>query len=185
VSISDQHSIHRVVITGAPASGKTDLLLRLQSEPFCQNIIFLPEIARALLTENPDFRQNWSAFHHKVYQLQITQENEIKDKSFISDRGTVDAFAFHSDTAALFGTTIEKEYQRYDAVFQLGSAANLSQEYYTQDEIRIESVEDALIIEKAITSVWKNHPVYQLIPASINIEDKYEKLCQYLKNLFS
>ncbi|UCD65244.1 MAG: AAA family ATPase, partial [Candidatus Zixiibacteriota bacterium] len=46
----------RIVITGAPASGKSELIERLKEEPSLGEFVFLEEIARQLLKEDPSYR---------------------------------------------------------------------------------------------------------------------------------
>ena len=173
----------RIVLTGAPASGKTLIFERLKNDPDMIGIVFLEELARKLLIENPAWRQNWPAFHLEIYRRQLAREQAAGDRPFITDRGTVDAFAFHPETVHDVHTTIEREYARYTAVLQLGSSAALGDEYYVRDDIRNESIPDALAIEKAITGVWKNHPGYNFLEANPNFEQKVERAVAIVKFL--
>ncbi len=173
----------KIVITGAPASGKTKFIERLKTDPRFEDFVFLNELARQLLEEDPTYRQRWSEFHREIYRRQVARENELADKSFITDRGTADAFAFHPETARDMGTAIESEYKRYDAVIQLESTASLGEQYFQHDEIRNESIEDVLFIEKATTNVWNRHPNYHLIKAEIDTELKYGNFLQTLVDL--
>ncbi len=164
---------HRIVVTGGPASGKTEFVERLKKESVFADFVFFNEIARQLLEENPAYRENWAAFHHQIYFRQIGREDAAAGRSFITDRGTVDAFAFNPDTMAFTETTIEKEYRRYTAVIQLGSAASLGPEHYRTDDVRHESAEAALRIERAITAAWSKHPGYRFVKAEVDFEQKY------------
>jgi hypothetical protein len=74
------------------------------------------------------------------------------------------------------GTTLEREYGRYTAVVQLGSAAALGEQYYRQDRIRRETTAEALEIEEAIREVWGRHPNYIFVPAVEDMEEKYDRL---------
>jgi len=165
---------HRIVITGAPASGKTEIFERLSSDRRFNRFVFLPELARHLLIENPGFRTDREAFHREIYRRQVARESQLIGQDFVTDRGTVDAFAFHPETAQLVNTTIAREYERYDIVVHLGSAAGLGSGYYRTDSVRQETIEEALAIEEAIRSVWSAHPGYHFLPA---LED-YEQKCR-------
>lgn len=171
---------YRIVLTGAPGSGKTECLNRLKTVPELDGFQFFDELARQLLEEQPDYRERWHEFHREIYFRQINRENSIGNQSFITDRGTVDAFAFHPETAASVGTSITDEYLRYDNVFHLDSSANLGEQYYNQDNIRSESIEDTLYIEKTIYKVWSAHPGYIRIPVVKSFEEKYT---EFLKTL--
>jgi predicted ATPase len=163
----------RIVITGAPASGKTEFVERLKAEPQFGGFVFFDELARRLLSENPHYRHQAMSFHTEIYRRQTERETNTGGRPFVTDRGTLDAFAFHPEAMSAVGTSLEREYARYTAVIQLGSAAVLGETYYRRDEIRRESPEEALEIERAIRAVWSGHPVYQFLPARENYVEKY------------
>lgn len=164
---------HHVVITGAPAAGKTELLGRLAEHPAFAGYLFFEELARALLAEDPTWRTRRRDFHREIYRRQTAREGAAAGQPFVTDRGTVDAFAFHPETLHDVGTTLENEYRRYDLVLHLGSSANLGDDFYTVDAVRTESRQDALQIERALTVVWREHPAYRFIPAETKKEQKF------------
>ena len=167
--------ITRIVITGAPASGKTEALRRLKLDPRLEGYTFFEELARQILLENPSIRHNKSEFHKQIYLRQVAREDALGDQPFITDRGTVDAFAFHPESLIEVGTTLEKEYSRYTAVIHLQSTANLGEAYYRTDDVRDESIPEALAIERAIAGAWQDHPGYHIIPAYKELEQKYKE----------
>jgi len=175
--------IPRIVITGAPGSGKTEVLKRLQRHSAFSRFVFLDELARRLLSENPEHRENWSKFHVDIYHRQVEREKLVGSQPLITDRGTVDAFAFHPQAIDSIKTTIEKEYRRYSAVVQLGSSAILGNRYYQRDRIRLESAHEALAIEKALVRVWRGHPEYHFIKACVHFEKKYDTCLQLIRSL--
>jgi predicted ATPase len=172
--------VPRIVITGAPASAKTEFIERLKSLPEYAHFVFLEELARKLLNEKSDFRKDPVEFHCHIYDFQVEREDQLSGSPFITDRGTVDGFAFHPDSLKTIGTTLEKEYRRYTAVIQLGSAARLGSKYYRRDEVRCETLEEALEIEQAITRVWKGHGGYKYLEPHTDIEKKYSKFVKLL-----
>lgn len=165
-----------MVLTGAPGSGKTECWSRLAGDPRFEGYLFFEELARKLLRENEAYRTDKTAFHLAIYRLQTRREDAAAGKPFVTDRGTVDAFAFHPETAALVQTTVENEYRRYDRVVQLGSSAGLGGDFYQTDSERLESIDEALQIEHAIRSIWQAHPGYHFIAASQDYEQKYQTL---------
>jgi predicted ATPase len=175
--------IHKIVITGAPASGKTIFIDRLKNDIRFADFIFFSEIARKLLAENPSYRNDWSLFHRDIYKQQVERENRYLNTSFISDRGTVDAFAFHPETMNNVGTDINKEYIRYNNIIHLESTAVLGDKYYNTDDIRNETINDAIIIEEKLKNVWSNHPGYIFINAQPSIEKKYKNFLIHLLDI--
>lgn len=176
-------TVLRIVLTGAPASGKTVYFERWRQLPIFQQFIFFEEMARRLLDEDPGWRDKWHEFHLEIYRRQVAQEAKLVRKSFVTDRGTVDAFAFHPETMSDIGTNCAREYRRYDLVFHLGSTARLGEKYYQPDEIRNETIEETLWIEDRISSVWKSHPGYHFVAAEIEMDVKYEKLMTLVDRL--
>ena len=172
----------RIVITGAPGSGKTEFFKHLRKEDGFESFLFFEEVARHLLLQHPDFRTDWATFHREVYRRQQEQEHDAGDRSFVTDRGTVDVFAFHPETVSDIGTILEREYSRYTAVIQLGSSALLGEPYYQIDSVRNESPADALALEKATKKVWAPHPNYHFIEAMPDIEQKYRCFFELISN---
>ena len=117
--------ISQIVITGAPASAKTEFIERLRAMPEFSHFTFFEELARKLLGENSSGRDNPEEFHRRIYEAQSKRESKLGERPFITDRGTLDAFAFHPESINLIATTFEREYRRYSAVMQLGAAATL------------------------------------------------------------
>ncbi|MDD5426784.1 MAG: AAA family ATPase [candidate division Zixibacteria bacterium] len=164
---------NRIVITGGPASGKTEFCERLKNIPELAPFGFISEQARHFLKEQPDLRHDSRQLHQSIYHSQVWYEESMKGEGFITDRGTADALAYQPDLLTLLKTTLEKEYRRYDAVIQLESAAALGEKYFTGDNIRRESVTEALRIETALKKIWGGHPGYHFIKAHKNIEIKF------------
>lgn len=147
------------------------------------HFLFMDELARQLLEEDPTYRQRWTEFHREIYRRQTAREAEAGLRPFISDRGTVDAFAFHPETAHDVGTTLDREYARYTGVVHLGSAASLGEVHYRTDRIRNESIAEALHIENRIASVWRDHPAYHWIAAEVDFEAKFHQFRLVMERL--
>ena len=167
--------VPRLVITGAPASGKTVFFERLRDLSEFSGFVFFDELARQLLRETPSYRGRWPEFHREIYRRQVAREDAVAGRPFISDRGTVDTFAFHPETVRDVGTTLAAEYARYTGVVQLGSAAGLGDAFYPTDDIRRETVDEALAIEAAIKRVWEPHPGYHYVAAEESLDGKYRR----------
>ncbi|RME28953.1 MAG: hypothetical protein D6800_03320, partial [Candidatus Zixiibacteriota bacterium] len=112
-----------------------------------------------------------------------SRERAAGERSFITDRGTLDAMAFHHQTMHAVGTSEEKEYRRYSAVIQLGTTAALGPMYYRTDAVRTEPIEEALQIEAALRRVWSGHPRYHFVPAAEEIEQKFTRFVTIVNDL--
>lgn len=178
-------NISRIVITGAPASAKTEFIERLKPMPEFGQFTFFEELARKLLGENSSGRDNPEEFHRRIYEAQTKRESELGERPFITDRGTLDAFAFHPESIDLIGTTFECEYRRYTAVMHLGTAASLGENFYAQDDIRTDSIKEALKIDKALSEIWSGHDSYNYVAAEIEIEQKFSKFIALLRGFIN
>ena len=155
----------------------------LKLVPQLSNFTFFDELARKLLDKNHKYRSKWEELHIEIYRQTIKRENATDIKHFISDRGTVDAFAFLPETMTTVNTSLENEYERYSAVFQLGSTAYLEGGQYDNDEIRRETPDEAIQIESKLREVWYSHPNYSFLPAQENFAVKYKILLSKILNL--
>ena len=178
-------NIPRIVITGAPASAKTEFIERLKPMPEFGQFRFFEELARKLLGENSHGRDSPEEFHRRIYDAQTKRESELGERPFITDRGTLDAFAFHPESINLIGTTFEREYRRYSTVIHLGTAATLGEKFYAQDDIRTDSIEEALKIDKALSEIWSGHGSYNYVAADIEIEQKFREFITLLRGLIN
>ena len=175
----------KIVITGGPASGKTEFFERLKTRPELNGFVFLEEQARHFLTTRPHLRRDKEELHRQIYLAQREQEDKLSDRDIITDRGTADAMAYHPEVLTLVGTTLEAEYQRYDAVIQLGSAAALGEKYFTGDDIRQETVEQALDIENALKKVWSDHPGYYFVIAIADMDRKFDSFMKIIRQVIN
>lgn len=176
-------SVPRIVITGAPASAKTEFIERLKQNSEFSAFEILDELARDILKEKSYLRNHPIDFHCEIYHRQVERETKLNGRPFITDRGTIDGFAFSRGSMDQIGTTFEKEYQRYTAVIHLGSAANLGKEFYQTDEIRQETLLQTMAVEKELIGIWQGHAGYSYIAAETDIEKKYDKFVQLLRRL--
>lgn len=174
---------HALVLTGGPASGKTELFEQLQSDPNFAHFVFLEELARKLLLQYPAYRTEWHQFHLDIYQAQVEREAALGESNFITDRGTADTFAFHPETAKAVNSSAAAEYSRYTRVIQLGSSASLGEKFYRTDAVRNESIDEALSIEAALRKVWQDHPGYYFIEAETDAEKKRRKVMDLFEQL--
>ena len=175
----------RIVITGGPASGKTEFFERLKSLPELAGFVFLEEQARHFLASQPHLSTDKLELHRRIYRAQTENEDKLGDRDFITDRGTADALAYQPEVMPLVGTTLEAEYRRYDSVIQLGSSAALGEGYFTGDEVRKESPDRALKIENALKKVWQDHPGYYFVKAEKDTERKFDKFVAILKQVIN
>lgn len=164
-----------IVITGGPGAGKT-AVLEIMRKILCEHVTVFPEAASILfsggfwrLPSETARRAQQRAIYHIQHEMQNLVVSEKRWALGLCDRGTLDGMAYWPGEAEDFckelKTTIEHEYARYAAVIHL-STPSLELGYNYQNPVRTESVEEAIVIDKRIHEVWKNHPNYTRIDSA-------------------
>ncbi|MEQ1896766.1 MAG: ATP-binding protein [Vicinamibacterales bacterium] len=160
-----RHVPRRVVLTGGPGAGKT-AVLELIRLFFCEHVRTLPEAAGIVFAGQfprsavPALRQ---AAQRAIFHIQRELEAvALVDNAAVvlCDRGTVDCGAYWMGDGDLFssvGTTRATELARYDAVIHLRTPTSRDA-YNRRNPLRIESIEEAALIDEQIASQWCDHP---------------------------
>jgi predicted ATPase len=161
----EHHVTRRVVLTGGPGAGKT-AVLELIRLFFCVHIKTLPESAGIVFggrfprSDVPPVRQ---AAQRAIYHVQRELEAAASAENaavVLCDRGTADCAAYWMGEGDLFsavGTTRAAELARYDAVIHMRTPT--SPDAYNRDNpLRVESIEEAGMIDARIAELWSAHP---------------------------
>ena len=114
----------KILVTGTTSSGKTTLLEAL-AEKHISRVVILPEVARTLLTEHPEFEQD-PQLQDILFAEQLRLETQAAASGaevILCDRGTLDICAH----AKLFAQELKPEWitwtkESYDFVFWLEKA---------------------------------------------------------------
>ena len=161
----DLHVPRRVVLTGGPGAGKT-AVLELIRLFFCEHVKTLQEAAGIVFggrfprSDRPPLRQ---AAQRAIYHIQRELESVAETENagvVLCDRGTVDCAAYWIGDGDLFsavGTTRASELARYDAVIHLRTPTS-PQAYNRDNPLRLESIEEAAVIDVHIATQWSEHP---------------------------
>lgn len=163
----------RIVLTGGPGGGKTTAADLFRRE-IGDRVVIVPEAATLLfsggfprVTEAHARRAAQSAIYHLQKNLENVQSARFPERVLLCDRGTVDGAAYWPDEPAGFfsavGTTEEEELARYDAVIFFESAAVGGTGIEGGNPMRIESVEEALHLDRRLHAIWSKHPRFVVI----------------------
>lgn len=183
--------IPRIVITGAPCSGKDTVIKELKRE-FRGRINFMVEMATAVISEigiKPpyDLRTlRWLRFQESIYKSQHLFEDNLLFESIcdgkeavVFNRGTVDNIAYfdgeRKDFEKFFNTSLDCEYKRYDLVLYLEAAArDVFESNKRNNPARRESYEEVMRLHKRTMRAWERHPNFVFIQRKEKIERKIE-----------
>ncbi len=184
------HRPRLVALTGGPGAGKTAVLEVLLRE-LCPHAVVLPESASILFRGG--FPRGPSASAHKAAQVAIFRVQrelewlalaEGRPAVVFCDRGTVDGLAYWPDDAAtywrLVGSSREEEVARYDAVIHLRTPC-LEHGYHNGNAVRIETADQAAVIDQRIAAAWHGHPRRALIEEAPHFADKLSRALEALR----
>jgi len=164
----------RVVLTGGPGGGKTTAA-DLYRREIGDEVVVVPEAATLLYLggfprggEIGVRKATQRAIYHVQINLEDAQSAHYQSRVLLCDRGTVDgAVYWPGDPLEFFdhlGTTFDMELSRYDAVIFFETAAVGGISIEGGNPIRIESVEEALILDQKLKKLWSQHPHFIFVP---------------------
>ena len=184
----------KILITGAPSSGKSTTLSRL-AHVFGHRAIIVPESARLLLlggfpVPNIDDIVQIRAFQKAILGIQknieavLIRQNPTADL-MIYDRGAVDGAGFWPLTPENFleefKIDITKEYAHYDYVlfFEMPD----ENAYGGITPLRFHNFQQSLESEKRLRKLWGKHSNFIEIKATAQLEDKIQTAIAIIKNI--
>ena len=157
----------KLALTGGPSGGKTTLAAAIQKE-FARHVAMVPEAASMLYgggwprrkgSDLVKFQQR--AIFYLQRELEGLMVAENPGRLLVCDRGSIDGLAYWpgndpNEFVASVGSTIEREFARYDWLIHLDTAPN--DHYDASNPLRNETWEEAHRLNEKIKSAWAAHP---------------------------
>lgn len=203
MSLFEDILIYVIVLTGGPCAGKTTAKAKIM-ERFSGlgfKVYFVPEVATLLLGGGLSFE---SATPSQVvaYQAEFIKTQKALEASFrkiaqtqgkksliICDRGQMDPKAYVSPE--LWSILLQTEHwhevalrdQSCHAVMHLVTAAAGAREFFVNNEVRKETLEEAVILDHRLQSAWIGHPHLRIIGNTGSFEHKMHQLLSAIANV--
>ena len=185
------HAVRRVVLTGGPGAGKT-AVLEVVRKQLCAHVVVLPESAGIVYgggfprrSTDAARRAGQLAIYHVQDQLERLALAEGDPALVVCDRGVLDGLAYWPGAASEFfteaGATRDAMLARYDAVIHLRTptAAN---GYNHQNPLRIESADEASVIDRRLLDAWSAHPRRLVVECAADFLVKLEHTLAFLRD---
>jgi len=168
----------RVVITGGPCAGKTEVW-RFLGEAFPAGVP-VPEAATQLILDGKsEDSLGLEKFQRAVYERQLALERAGRAKGLLllCDRGLLDGLAYFPGLLACLDISQEEVLGRYAMVIQVEvirdpEAYSL---HFSTNPARHEDHARALALETALERIYEGHPNHVFLPGSLE-EKKREAL---------
>ncbi len=172
----------RVVITGGPCAGKTEVW-RFLGEAFPRGVA-VPEAATQLILAGMSVDSlGLEAFQRAVYARQLVLEGEGREKGLLlfCDRGLLDGLAYLPGLFASLGVSPAEILARYAMVLQVEVIRDprAYRRHVASNPARRESHTRALTLETELGKIYGRHPAYTFLPGSL--EEKKRSALQLLR----
>lgn len=195
----------KIVLTGGPCAGKTTTIRELRAE-FGHMLHFVPEAATMLLSTGfpmPGRDLAYSPEWQKLFQGAIAElQPRLEDacelaarangaELLICDRGLLDGAAYTegglATFAQLYGVSIERACQRYNAVIHLESVATCNPALYGKagNDSRMEDLPTAQALEMTTRQAWQSHPSWRFISGADGISSVVSQVREVVREILS
>lgn len=177
------------MLTGGPGAGKT-AVLDLAQLLFCEHVMVLPESAGIVF--GGGFPRDSSmatreaaqrAIFHVQRQLEGRADALGTAAVVLCDRGTLDGAAYWPGSTETFwpGIGVERaeELRRYDSVIHLHTPEGDGG--YQPTTLRIETAEQAAVIDAKIVRAWEGHPRRAFVSTTSDFLEKVTRALALLR----
>lgn len=184
------HNPKLVVLTGGPGAGKT-AVLELVRKSMCEHVAVLPEAASIVFGGGfprhdtlPARMGAQRTILHVQQQLERIMLEEGKAAIALCDRGTLDGLAYWPGSEVEFwkeiGSSRETELGRYAAVIHLRTP-HAHQGYNQSNPVRLESAEQAFLVDEKILAAWSGHPKRIVIESETDFLSKAARAIEAIR----
>lgn len=173
----------RVVITGGPCAGKTEVW-RFLGGVFPRGVPVPEAATQLILSGKSEGSLGREEFQRAVYRRQKALEEESLKRGvfLLCDRGLLDGFAYFPGLFASLGVSREEVSSRYHVVIHLEVIrdSRVYQQHFGKNPARHEDHAAALAIESALKGLYGGHPAYAWLSGSL--EEKERAALRWLRD---
>lgn len=168
----------RIVITGGPCAGKTQVW-RFLGEAFPAGVPIPEAATQLILGGKSEGSLGLEEFQRAVYERQLALEEAGREKGLLllCDRGLLDGLAYFPSLLACLDVSQDEILARYAMVIQVEVIRD-PQAYglhFSNNPARREDHTRALALERELERIYERHPIYVFLSGSLE-EKKREAL---------
>lgn len=164
----------RIAVTGGPGGGKTTAIDLFRRE-IGESVVVVPEAATILYTggfPRSEEKKVRISTQRAIYNVQKNLEDAYASfftgRTLLCDRGTLDGAAYWPGKFDGYlkdlNTNLKTELARYDAVLFFETAAVGGISIEGGNPARIESLDEAVLLDRKLQKIWSHHPHFYFIP---------------------
>ncbi len=186
----------KIVLTGGPGGGKSTAADLIRRE-LGSGIVVVPEAATLLFSGGfPRYDEVGAkvaaqkAIYHLQTNIEDVQHARYPGRTLLCDRGTIDGLIYWPEEKEpgyfeSVGTSLEKEFKRYDAVifFESAAAGDISTE--GTNRVRTEDTKTAIALDHGLREIWSKHPQFTHIPHQSSFFEKLQKALEAMSSTLS
>lgn len=192
--------LHRLVLTGAPCSGKTTIMEILRQE-FDDQVQFVPEIATILFSQlgvrpandrhaRMRFQERLIAVQRQFETLSDAEAWRSGKRVLVLDRGIADSGAYLSskqDLESVSGMSLAQIYAQYDRIACLMPAPrDIYDLKRSNNPTRTETYDEAVELGVSVRDAWTGHPHLQAeTDPAISWDEKVDSVRRIVKQLLT
>jgi hypothetical protein len=188
------HNVKFIVLTGGPGAGKT-AVMEVARQLFCQHVSILPESASIVygggfprVTTDKGIRSAQRAIVGVQRELEYFIIDDGKASIALCDRGIMDGAAYWPGGQQSFCEAMqmgrEQIFARYYSVIHMRTPT-LERGYNHSNPMRIESPEEASLLDQKIEAAWAGHPNRLIVDATESFTDKIDQVTRIIREALS
>lgn len=180
-----------IVLTGGPGAGKTSIL-EICRKHFAEQVRILPEAASILFgggfprhNSLAGIKAAQRAIFYVQEELQRMAQEEAPARLILCDRGSLDGLAYWPGNEESFWREVKSsraaEYAKYSMVIHLRTPT-ADEGYNHVNPLRLETSEEARLIDEKLREVWGSHPRYVAVSSDEDFLSKVNDTIQLIRS---
>lgn len=182
----------KIALVGAQGTGKSTFLAELEKLPIVKELVdtkegvLIKEVVRSLVKERGITINKDGSHESQMIILEAHYHNALTNKSFITDRGAIDAYAYATYNY-LAGRFTYEQHEQHRSIFE-ATLPFYTELFYLPIEFAVEDdgfrdtdEEFRHAIDKIYQQLFKRYNLHNVIPFTGSIEQRVQQFSELFK----